>query len=374
MTDRRQFVDWCYEGSHPSSDSKLVARALFLTTVQRLRPNIATDLFGRAFPAFIVFVADRFGIPTPSNLEPHLFAAFRRLPKSEFEDATKDWRCLMKSADAKVLRDRLRGWANESNLSAKWCLDHAVTCLRLAALDQYTPWSYLPPVPNHHPEGQHAWRRAIHELESEIHWSRTILKVNVYSDPLFGDRDEHALDSLDAFGFSWKPKTGGSCTKGFDLDHIGWDFFDSERDKYQRLIEAAFIKRISGRRGRGKGASRGAHTAFRQYLKEYFEKAEDIKAKLIDKHNLTKIPKGYNKGRTVEDHVDWLVRYQVPPLEKCADIKASGSLDLTCAAVRKQNEKTADFIGLKLRNQRAHAGRPRGSKTSHIGSAGHAQR
>ena len=95
---------------------------------------------------------------------------------------------------------------------------------------------------------------------------------------------------------------------------------------------------------------------------------------MIAQHDLVEIPKKYNKGNTAGDHVGWLVRYQVPPLEKCADIKASNSLDLTCAAVHKQNEKTADFIGLKLRNPRVHAGRPRGSKTSHIGSAGRAQR
>ncbi len=377
---KRQFVDWSYEKSDESPSSKTVARALFLLTILRVRPQILSDLFTEAFPDFLAFLKNSFSEIMPAlspDLTHHqLFAAFRRIPESDLRNATKDWSALVKADNAKQVRDSLSSWATDSNLYDDWFLDHAVRCLRLAATDERTPLMYEVPMPrNYFTDGTaHAWRRAVrYRLSSDVVWSRAILESAVYSDPNLAK-----LQTIGAFRFSWPEK---ARKPDIEIQDTGWDFLEMGKDDWRELVQKEFNK-LAGKQWSKGRASWGARRKFEKALDDYLKNAKTAIEQLVVQHKLTKTPTIYDKEHSLENRIEWLVRYQIPPMEKCADIKSSpihdndkvGPLDITVAALHKQIEKIAEFIGLTLRNPRTHAGRPKGSKTSDVGTAGRATR
>ncbi len=127
-----------YEKKSANSPSTQTARAEFLSLILELRPNVASSLFCSAYPPFNQLLAKNEAVIALlcESLESEIpeDAYILRQPKYIRERAIKrlisNWRSVQQREDADSLQRALEKWALDHNLTADWCLDHALKFLR----------------------------------------------------------------------------------------------------------------------------------------------------------------------------------------------------------------------------------------------------
>ncbi|MBA3357533.1 MAG: hypothetical protein H0U18_16655 [Pyrinomonadaceae bacterium] len=127
-----------YEKKSANSPSTQTARAEFLSLILELTPNVVSNLFHTAYPSFNQLLAENEGVIASlcESLESEIpeEAYVLRQPKYIRERAIErvipNWLLLQQREDADSLQRALEKWALDHNLTADWCLDHALEFLR----------------------------------------------------------------------------------------------------------------------------------------------------------------------------------------------------------------------------------------------------
>jgi len=146
------------------ANSVLEARAVFLSSLLDLQPDVATDLWTRAFGEFLYAVSDRFKneligeqastVNSGGQVLAHLFleaehqvetsdagnldeapilclafGRFGQITSDQLKDAFPNWKSLVTSEKTGSLRTKINDWSVRWNLDADWCREHALDVL-----------------------------------------------------------------------------------------------------------------------------------------------------------------------------------------------------------------------------------------------------
>lgn len=289
------------------SPSTWRARAFFLELLPRLKQEVVLALFEMARQPFIEYLTHSRGEILSIATDIGSSAGPTDMAVRLF---TYDWSSLQRRKRAAALRDALRKWGDYWNLIDNWCMDHAVSVLREQHLGALNAWE--------------AWQEA------------TVLELKLGSICVQGAFNvEFTERGLDKFGFKYE---------GIDFAIEGPMF--TSIPEFKQEVERTF-------KAAGGQYIRGARTALKHRLNEYLGSVNNTAEEL----NYTE-----PRIRWAEDHFEWLVRYQIPPVTRYREIgKACGKDEKT---VREGVKDVATLIGLTLRSPESdkHTGRPTGSK------------
>jgi hypothetical protein len=338
---------WVYEKQGVQSDSKQKRRALFLTAIEQIRPQVITGLYLTAFIPFVRFIAQRFKKyldnaslpPNPSFSESIDY--LRNIPEEEVRIATiGGWTALCRMKKTKEIRVLIESWAREHHLEATWCFDHAVYVLRLWLYDdrvrilQETPPSLIPD------ELCFAWADAVTDIQFDLAFSRAMLF-----------EETHSCNSPDPplFTFGWRKMS---------FEHAGWNYLQEGKEEWRKKVEEQFDIFKDQHKAKGQPVPKGALTALRKKLTSYLKKQDAEKQITVNQHELVKSAKKITE-QGPERHMQWLAMYQIPPCQTYGEIAVLAGRE--SETIRKSVGAAAKLIGLTRRNAGEHAGRPIGS-------------
>lgn len=376
------------------SDSVRRHRALFLSLISELQPNVVRDLWDRLFLDFSFVVAQRFkkdllgdaerNVSTgkevvrcllaqamrqweankslkanDDNLLSSTFSRFSVIDPERLKEAFPNWATLLESKGVGRAPKQIIGWSLRWNLDADWCRDHALDVLREWVGAKELKWELLIPGLAQ----QKGWTRAVLQKSSDLIWSRS-------HDALQMSRDEPPL-----FDFHWE-----------DVHfHAGsWNYFDEEVDNWQRktmldfriwLSEkelaqlnqlkkkqawrpdvfpvTEFEKHLSWRNG----ALRGFNSGLSEYVREMRKRRDTAKTK----YDLIEV----GEKHKLRQHLQWTVEYQVcgNTLREIAEPANSelGNNQFDLSTIQRGVDGILRLIALKRRPD-AKQGRRRGSK------------
>lgn len=380
------------------AESRILARALFLGLILRLRTNVIKDLWNTVFPEFKETVLRRFHssifsgtsrqkyekdslefFKTTNGSGDYLIHLLqRKLAPSQMDLTSPDpvgheLSCYAKAQQCghNTLLDRIDEWSRRWNLDAEWCRDHALTVLRTWLFNDELRWveafpSWLWPI---QAEG---WRSASSDLEGRVDFSRFLVELDVESEGSPGPL-KFQLQTEDS---------------GFNFE-VSWNFADENEAQFRKraqaelklaLLEAEMNQvkllrqedaennmavKVFGTRLASTDLAHKANNEFEGYLKKYLSEMKTWKKEIKTKNDLEEIS---YKPRT--EHFEWLVLYQIAgengiclTHSEIADMaRERNGIHLTTDSVRKTIAKLAKLIDLGLRDPHQHAGRPRGSR------------
>lgn len=341
--------DWKYEKPEWESDSQLKDRALFLAKILELKPQVITDLYLTVFNSFLSFAIKRFGkkfladIPVPSNpSRSDLYRYLWNIPEEEVKIATlTGWSTLQHRKGTKELRVKLQEWAQKQNLTAVWCLDHAVRVLRHWMYDNNVRLLDATPPAFQTPEWlagelSSVWQNGVNRIKFDLAYSRAALASEVFQ----GEKGDPAPFVFERDGLR------------FETD--GWNYLQEGSEEWKKSVEQEFDRYIVQIKVKDQPVPKGILTALRDELPAYVKKQDAEKLVAIKQHGLVKRSRRYAE-HSPEDHIKWLVMYQIPPCKKYSEI--SELANKAPETVRKFVGATAKKIELKLRDDRLHAGR-----------------
>lgn len=336
---------WAYEQRGALSDSKLRDRVLFLEAIPELRPQAVTDLFTAAFISFLSFAASRFrkfladlpalpANPSANDVLRHL----RNIPQEEVELAvTGGWAKLQRLKGTKELREKLQEWARAHNLTADWCLDHAVNVLKVWMYDEYV--RRLGIIPLRDDDFARGWLDPTTDMQFNLAFSRAMLFT-----------DTHPNNAGDPVPFAFEHE-------GVRFEAEGWNYLQQGKEEWKKGVEQKFDTFRQHRLARKLPVPKGMLTALRKELADYVRKQDAAKRAIVKEHGLVKRSRSY-ADHGPEERVRWLVMYQIPPCQRYAEIaEQAGQSNET---IRKYVTAAAESVELPLRAKSLHAGSPAG--------------
>jgi hypothetical protein len=339
---------WKYDKQGAASLVAHEERVLFLRTIPELRPQVITSLYHAAFVKFIAFVVHRFrkhliDVPLPSdNSSNELFKCLWNIPEEEVQIATiGGWNALQRKKRTKDLVEQLRGWAQEQNLTADWCLDHAIEVLRVWFYDERQRWLDMrlqSPLSSIVIPG---WLEAITNMEFKLAYSRYELQTEVLS----SNSGDPPL-----FVFEWK---------GLRFEAAGWNYVREGKETWKKRVEREFDRFKDQCKVRGQTVPVGTLTTLRKKLATHVKIQDAAKQAAVKDHGLVKRSRNYAK-HSQADHVKWLIMYQIPPCQKYGEIAELNRKSIE--TVRKYVATLAARIDLRLRDKSLHAGSPPGKR------------
>lgn len=375
------------------------ARGSFLSLIPDLRPHVIGDLWSTTFFDFVFALAELFKkelvgdatkIKSGEEVFLHLLVCamheqsaepwlidrvnaalirtlghFHKLDQQQVREAIPDWKTLQRRKKTGELRKKLQEWSTKWNLDAEWCCDHALSVLRCWLFDEPLRWTFIDPdpdppnvIPTRESRLTVGWKIAGTGATADVLWSRVGLTSQVY-------------EGGDPAPFK--------C-RGFEA--AGWNFL-RERAEYKRQVELDFriycleneltrLTKLKEREARHdqiklenyqiklENDQTGALREFNRELDNYLSKLEQERIAAATKHNLVAAPPA---AQSI--HFEWLILYQVPQTNltclSCPQIRKRTNKAFSEVYIRKCVAKTANLIGLRLRDRHMHAGRPRGT-------------
>ncbi len=342
--DRRGFVDWHYERPDPPRDSVKAARAIFFYKIPEFKHQPVNLLFLHAFPEFLSLVIEKFNMEADieqkiealastgsAPQKPHWFgllSALGKIPEEDLRGVFKDWVDLQEMERARTLCERLREWGRTQNLNIDWCYDYAIKILSGWMTDHNIMWLGQHPNVSYEKELAATWQTVAREAQRSISWDRPVLEAAAYTD-------------IQPFRLDWQ---------SVSFKTKEWQIFYQEKTAWATLASKKFERFLERRALVGHPVPFGIRGKFKQALARYLKNADAVKQAAITRDGLVKVPQNY-QGRNIETFLEWLVRFQLPDCESYDEI--SRSQDKNKEAIRKHVERTARFIGLPLRRQRA---------------------
>jgi hypothetical protein len=323
------------------SNSALEARAVFLYSVQDLRPEVVTDLWAKAFKEFTRVVAHRFRrellgedardansgsaviarlvVEAARKVEASddanfgderilalTFAAFSKINLDELEAAFPTWDSLKGSKQLRGVRKTIHEWSVNWNLDADWCRDHALSVLRHWIADETLKWAVLLPGTKSQLE-QKGWRGATSSRIWEVQNSR------------FGDALSILGGDLKPFEFRWQGST---------FDAPGWNYLREKdidwrsRTRLRFIIwlaekELETIRPIASETPSAELTSiefdralkwrYGAMKKFDRASETYLGRRRLIRKASKSRHKLVEV----DRKPKLQEHIEWAVTYQV---------------------------------------------------------------
>ena len=322
------------------SDSVVEARAAFLSSILELQPQVAADLWTRAFVVFSFAVAKIFerellpeGTQTANSGQGVLsqlflegmrkfeadelsqmneeraigftFGRFRTINSGRLEGAFPDWASLTSSEEAVSVRKSIEDWSLQWNLDSEWCRNHALNVLREWLADETLRWAFLSPSMNSQLE-RRGWQRAVSGTLWNLQWSRVRDALMIF-------------ENLNPFEFRWR---------GSRFETRGWDYLKNKEAEWRRRTRVRFsiwlsemeLEKIGSLRedveldeltpmevGRRLAWRNGALSKFNSSLRDYLLRLNMMRKVAKSRHDLVEV----NERLKLLQHIEWCVRYQV---------------------------------------------------------------
>jgi hypothetical protein len=321
-----------YEKKSSNSPSTEIARAEFLSLVLEIEPDVVSSLFNAAYPHFCSLIAGHEDLITSLchslELEIPEENYILRQPKYIRQWAIKrfipNWHSLKQRDDAGSLQVAFKHWARDHNLTADWCLDHALDFLREFEASEYKELAFRVPPPDLLVDLiRRAWQSALvnrhcHALGTQYHSNVDVEERGVFS-----------------FIFEY-----GSIR--FEVPGPFNKFIPAFKEEVEKRFVAL-----------GGPSIPGAREALRYKLPTYLEEVERVRKEL----RLEEPPVRW----TADIHFRWLINYQITCVNYREIGRIAGKNEKT---VREGIQDVAKLIGLKLRSAQAdkHRGWPKGAK------------
>jgi hypothetical protein len=322
-------------------NSVLEARAVFLSLLLHVVPDVAADLWSKAFFEFLYIVADRFKhellgeqantvnsgglviahllaeaidqLKTDDDLNTNedtmlclAFARFRRIDSDQLKEAFADWNSLMNSDEMVGLKTKIHEWSVRWNLDADWCRDHALAVLCEWAVDETLRWAFLPSG-TYSQLQRKGWQRATTARIWHVQWSRVFDGLSILN------------GNLNPFEFAWR---------GAGFDAPAWNYLkQKERDwrlrtrlkfsvwlsqkELERIgpltDEATSTELISKEVDKALGWRNGSLTKFEAAMRAYLGRMRLLRQAAKSQHELVDV----DDKPKLQEHIEWTVRYQV---------------------------------------------------------------
>jgi hypothetical protein len=364
------------------ANSVLEARALFLSLLLHLLPDVAADLWSKAFLDFLYIVADRFKhellgkqaktVDSGNQVLDHLLAEataqlktgedfnpnkesiaclavarFKRIDSDQLKAAFPDWNSLINSNEIIGLKTRIHEWSVRWNLNADWCRDHALAVLCEWAVDETLRWAFLP-VDTHSQLQRNGWQRATTARIWHVQCSRLVDGLRILN------------GNLKSFEFAWR---------GAGFDAPGWNYLkQKERDWRLRTKlkfcvwlseeelesigpladDAASNELTSAEIDKALGWRHGALTKFEAAMRAYLGRMRLLRQAAKSQHQLVEV----DDKPKLQEHIEWTVRYQVGGGEGLSQIASSIRQQeggLQASTVARAVEEVLPLIGLVKR-------------------------
>lgn len=323
----RERLGFGYEKRTDNTPSKFTARAMFLKAIYQLRPDVINDLFEVGCPAFerlILNVNNRPKIEEMAQTATEYVIESYLTPR-EFESIAvrgiiKDKQVWTKLDGSKETDSILQDWGERWNLTGEWCLECARIALcnfvydrrvRSLSYEQMKRSAWLWTVKNLRTTGivkgssqEYEAQQSHPFLESEFNFEYREFVFN-FPNCFSG------IKSIE----EWEEQVFETFEKKV-TDYK----FDKAKEQFQ--MQAAFLKAVDS------------------HIKEVRTKAKKL---------------GYKISSTKEQkHFEWLVRYQIPPIESYADIALTEYNNLNLwTAIYKGVKDTAKLIGFERRRTKS---------------------
>lgn len=274
-----------YEKKSKDSPFIQAARSYYLGLIPGLKPYVIQTLLLAAFQSFNALLLNSknaidsiYKLVESEALEPIL-----RTPQAVKEQALKrfvpDWCSLQRIKGARAFRQVLQDWAQEQNLTDDWCLDHAVSFLRhfIAKADRIN-WQIL----EQHP---HVYKYYLDKIKAES-WLCAIRERDDAA-LLTQFKSNKVFEESDVYSFLFKYK---------DLEIAESGPFYRPTSDFNKEVKERF-EMLGGRN------IKGARKALGQQKTLYLQKVKKVAKKTL---------KEPPARRRTEDHLKWLIEYQVP--------------------------------------------------------------
>jgi hypothetical protein len=322
-----------YETKSSLRPSTETARAEFLALVLAIKPEVVHRLFQATHPHFCALLSENeeliaalcHSLESEIPQQNHILRQPKYIRGSAIRKLIWNWHSLLEHREADSLKMALQSWAREHNLTADWCLDHALDFLREFEASDYRELALQFP--------------AAHFLPDVIGRAWTSAVVNRH---------------LAAVGMQYHSNLGveqrGVFSFIFEHDRIRFAVtgpFNKSISAFKREVEKQFVAL--------KGPSiRGARKALQYKLADYLESVESITTEL----GLKQPPVRWAAG----EHFKWLINYQITPCMKYREIARTTGRDEK--TIREGVRDIARLIALPLRYAGVdkNLGRPTGAK------------
>jgi hypothetical protein len=344
-------------------ESRLLARALFLTSIIRLRPDVVKDLWQTVLPAFRLAVLAHFHSEIFQGIDPE---EYQKEKEKEFIEAPQlcgdylvdliqrklslrhttlaigdnplrhaffSFYRITQAEDCKHLVDEIQEWSQRWNLRAEWCRDHALAVLRAWLGHNEIRWAGVFPS-RLWPVQFDGWRSAVSELEDNALFSQVLVELKTEAKPKAPKRlvfKPGKKDPAFCFEIWWNvaEESEAQFKKRVRIDFKLW-LLETEATRIRILKKDEESKPLSVKEFEKQLAPRNLAgpdgvNQFGRELRKYITKVKDWKKKTKAKHRLVEA-----SGEPHIEHVRWLVLYQVPGpcLTYSEIVKVAGKLTL----------------------------------------------
>jgi len=330
-------AEWKYEWE--KTDSTQQDRVIFFESIQRFKPKTVRGLLELVYPGFVPFLEQvlsnqlRFA-PQPTETWRDSFRRLRRIP--ELEIRRFDWNALCEIKSSEGLRNLVLHWATLNHIAEKWVYDFAVRVMISWLYNRQISWDG---IRTQSPKVLHdnfvPWSEELRKMEYDLEASRVCL-------------------SLDLF-----PKDPPPFTFEDWFQYPGWNYLDQGKRKWISALEKRFQETIASQRLRGNPSPSGILSRLRREVSAYLKEQDSKRLADVESHRLTKRPRSFAISHKQLDHLDWLVKYQIPECWDYAKIAEESKIGKD--TIRKEVKKAADSIRLTLRPT-LKPGRPPGVK------------
>lgn len=336
---------YTYEKKSSDSPSTQRARAYFLELIFEQRPNVVLTLFRAAYLPLTELLNNRQSdIATicdslESELSESGYVSQRVVRKHAIRRFLSGWQSLQHMEAAGSLCQVLQGWARSQNLTADWCLDHALTVLGEfeAKAGEIVRLHSSPDIQ----------RSRLAELIWES-WRLAVARQRLRAiDVQYASITEFEGYVSKVLEFTFK-------YENIKLPPVTGPFYKSI-SQFKQEVKERFEEALKG------NAVRGAGKALKLELDSYLEKVKETMKRA-----------GFKKPpvRWAEEHFKWLIEYQILPTKPYRKIAKEVCKDES--TIREGVASASALIGLARRPSGSdkHIGRPKGSKTKTVGSGG----
>jgi hypothetical protein len=306
-----------YEKKSANSPSTETARAEFLSLVLEVKPDVVSSLFSAAHHHFLSFIAEKkdliaslcLSLESEIPEENYILRQPKYIRQWAINRLIPNWQSLQQRDDADPLQGAIENWARDHNLTAGWCLDHALDVLREFEASEYRELAFREPNAYLLPDLiRRAWQSAL--VNRHCHALGTQYQSNV------------EVEERGVFCFI------------FEYDRIRFEVpgpFNKFIPSFKEEVEKRFL-------ALGGPSVPGARKALRHSLFAYLEEVERVRKHL----GLERPPVRWAAG----EHFNWLVNYQIPP---CMNYRQIAGTDKDDKTVREGIQDVARLIGLPLR-------------------------
>ncbi|HEY5885436.1 MAG TPA: hypothetical protein VIT88_12150 [Pyrinomonadaceae bacterium] len=322
-----------YETNSSLRPSTETARAEFLALVLEIKPEVVQGLFQATYPHFCALLSENedliaalcHSLESEIPQQNYILRQPKYIRRNAIRKFIRNWHSLLERGEADSLKVAVRGWATEHNLTADWCLDHALDFLREFEASDYRELALQSPEALFLPEViTRAWQSALTNRR------------------------------LGALGMQYQSNS--------DVEERGVFSFVFEHERFRLELPGPFNRPIPAFKEEvekqfvalGGPSIRGARKALQYKLADYLESVRSTTTEL----GLKQPPVRWAAG----EHFKWLINYQITPCMKYREIaRMTGRDEKT---IREGIQDIARLVGLKLRSAGIdkNSGRPSGAK------------